>query len=376
MSKLQSEHCKPAPSSSSTSSGAVGGGAQPPAAEAPRYSGTPKVYCLGDSLTQGGSHNNEGWVTKLQRYFLRRADVVNRGLSGYNARWVRRFIEDMLEKDLGRPRSRFGNDKEQKNTEHEDPPRPAADQHEDAKPLFATLWLGANDACLPEAGTQHVPLGEFAENLEFIAKLLLDEYVDNLIILTPPCIAEQQRIRFTMNSGAAAAGGRPAAGDSTDPAGAPPTPATPGDNAAQCEQEDAVESEDSCSIDRVNEVTVQYRDEVLRLVEKLKAEISAEEPKNGTSSTSRHGNIKKLACIDTYELFWAERAAILQLDGLHFGWQGEQMIFEEVEKIVSQEFGFGVLPDPVTRHFGHGRAVAENLPMVLPYWNDPRLRVE
>ncbi len=40
--------------------------------------------CLGDSITEQGSFP-DGWVALLQNAFIRKADVVNRGYSGYNS---------------------------------------------------------------------------------------------------------------------------------------------------------------------------------------------------------------------------------------------------------------------------------------------------
>ena len=49
------------------------------------------VVLLGDSLTQRGgavAGGAPGWAARLGELYARRPDVVNRGLSGYNTRWV------------------------------------------------------------------------------------------------------------------------------------------------------------------------------------------------------------------------------------------------------------------------------------------------
>lgn len=43
--------------------------------------GRPHILLFGDSLTQRGFENG-GWVGRLAHAYSRRADVINRGLSG------------------------------------------------------------------------------------------------------------------------------------------------------------------------------------------------------------------------------------------------------------------------------------------------------
>ena len=47
-----------------------------------------QIVLVGDSLTQRGYDSKKGWVSKLASSYVRRADVINRGYSGYNTRWV------------------------------------------------------------------------------------------------------------------------------------------------------------------------------------------------------------------------------------------------------------------------------------------------
>ena len=47
-----------------------------------------QILLVGDSLTQRGYDSKKGWVSKLASSYVRRADVINRGYSGYNTRWV------------------------------------------------------------------------------------------------------------------------------------------------------------------------------------------------------------------------------------------------------------------------------------------------
>lgn len=91
------------------------------------------LLLLGDSLTQQGYQEN-GWVAQIANAYVRKALVLNRGLSGYNTRWAQPVISHVLSQA--------------------DPP------------LFATVWFGANDAVLAETGSaQHVPLPQFTSTL-------------------------------------------------------------------------------------------------------------------------------------------------------------------------------------------------------------------
>ena len=47
----------------------------------------PRVFLFGDSLTQYAFGSEGGWAAMLADKLQRKADVVNRGFSGYNTRW-------------------------------------------------------------------------------------------------------------------------------------------------------------------------------------------------------------------------------------------------------------------------------------------------
>ncbi|RMX67491.1 hypothetical protein DD238_001304 [Peronospora effusa] len=47
----------------------------------------PVIYLTGDSLTQRGTDPDEsGWVALMQHRYNRSADIIPRGLSGYNTK--------------------------------------------------------------------------------------------------------------------------------------------------------------------------------------------------------------------------------------------------------------------------------------------------
>jgi lysophospholipase L1-like esterase len=92
----------------------------------------PKVYLLGDSITQWSfSTEHCGWGASLADWFGRSVDIVNRGFSGYNSRMYKFLVLKLL---------------------------PSFDPDI----LMMTLFLGANDS---SSGDQRVPLDEYRDNL-------------------------------------------------------------------------------------------------------------------------------------------------------------------------------------------------------------------
>ncbi|OWZ20690.1 Isoamyl acetate-hydrolyzing esterase [Phytophthora megakarya] len=127
----------------------------------------PVIYLTGDSLTQRGTDpDNAGWVALMQHRYHRSADVVTRGLSGYNTKW---FIEAAL---------------------------PVIETELSSDVALITLWLGANDAALPGtyAERQHVPLATYKENLVKIVHTYQTKAPQaNILLITPPHVDDAVR---------------------------------------------------------------------------------------------------------------------------------------------------------------------------------------
>lgn len=140
-----------------------------------------KILLLGDSLTEHGYQNL--WVAKLQDAFRRRADVVNRGLSGYNTAWVRSLL--MKDKLIPRELQRSVGTNE-------------AAAYET---LFVTIFFGANDAVGPSF-PQHVSLQDFEANLEFIVETVqrVVRPTKGIILITPPPICEEKYLKFVQET--------------------------------------------------------------------------------------------------------------------------------------------------------------------------------
>eukprot|EP00536_Pseudo-nitzschia_multiseries_P013786 jgi/Psemu1/310276/fgenesh1_kg.615_\ len=124
-----------------------------------------KLLLLGDSLTQ---LSFEGWGSDLANAFQRRADVLNRGMSGYNTRWYLRYAEDN------------------------------GVWNEPGNVVLVTIFFGANDAALPDRDpAKHVPLPEYQTNLEAIVEKAKQAYPGaKILIIAPPPVDREQRLQF------------------------------------------------------------------------------------------------------------------------------------------------------------------------------------
>lgn len=123
---------------------------------------------LGDSLTQHGFDvARQGFVGGVADLYQRRADVINRGYSGYNTSMIleriERILEDISEVDL------------------------------------VLICLGANDSALEDGGTnQYVPLDVFVSNLSALITRIAPTPI---ILLTPPDVdAERQPTRASSHT--------------------------------------------------------------------------------------------------------------------------------------------------------------------------------
>lgn len=124
----------------------------------------PRLLLIGDSITQFSfSVAHAGFGARLLEYYEgRRVDVVNRGFSGYNSRWIRQIILDIALPDVVQ------------------------------ESLFVTILLGANDSVSAES-PQHVPLDEYIDNITAIV-MHLRSIRDSLIIflITPPPVDREK----------------------------------------------------------------------------------------------------------------------------------------------------------------------------------------
>ncbi|NCC52524.1 MAG: hypothetical protein EOM20_15080 [Spartobacteria bacterium] len=115
-----------------------------------------KIVCFGDSITEmGTSIGLRGYVAQLSDRYVRRADVLARGFSGYTTREAIRLIQPAV-----------------------------LNEHPD----FVVMAFGANDSVLCDQ-IQHVPLDEYRSNLEKMASDIACVGAW-LILVTPPPVSE------------------------------------------------------------------------------------------------------------------------------------------------------------------------------------------
>ncbi|ACI65491.1 predicted protein, partial [Phaeodactylum tricornutum CCAP 1055/1] len=126
----------------------------------------PSIVLFGDSITEQafGVDGNVGWASLLAAAYSRRADVLNRGFSGYNTSHAVELLPRVFTGPL------------------------------DSPPLFATVFFGANDAALP-GEPQHVPPDDYERNIETIVAHLRRTNVSSpavpiVILVTPPPVLE------------------------------------------------------------------------------------------------------------------------------------------------------------------------------------------
>ena len=130
--------------------------------------GVPKIVLLGDSLTQ---LSFEGWGATLAHVYQRRADVLNRGYSGYNTNHYlqQRILSNVLRNDM---------------------------QHQVV--ALVVIWFGANDAALPNVDPHHhVPLDEYTKNLETTVWQIRQVHPKaKILLVTPPPVHGPQRLQY------------------------------------------------------------------------------------------------------------------------------------------------------------------------------------
>ena len=120
-----------------------------------------KILLIGDSITQMGCNPELiGWASSLENAYIRKLEVMNRGLSGYNTKWWLPLLDDILEIAL-HPRG--------------------------CKIELATLFLGANDVAKND--TQYVPLEEYSKNLEIMVSKM-SKHCKRIVVICPPPVDE------------------------------------------------------------------------------------------------------------------------------------------------------------------------------------------
>ena len=124
-----------------------------------------RFVLFGDSITQQGfSLEHGGWASSLSNAYARKADVINRGYSGYNTRWAKNLL-------------------------------PEVSSHLGGRDDVLSIFFGANDATI-EGGThaiQHVPVEEYSKNLCEMIDYFRSQHEaapPRIVLVTPPPVHE------------------------------------------------------------------------------------------------------------------------------------------------------------------------------------------
>ncbi|KAE8962669.1 hypothetical protein PR003_g30690 [Phytophthora rubi] len=130
------------------------------------------VLITGDSITeQADDPTVDGWVTLFQYQYQQGADIIVRGMSGYNSRWFLKYVMPTLEKEL-----------------------------KDGVyiPSIITVWLGTNDAVLTNGSNadMHVPLKDYTANMiKIVTKFQAAAPDAKIIMITPPHVDDAVRAK-------------------------------------------------------------------------------------------------------------------------------------------------------------------------------------
>ncbi|KAK1931132.1 GDSL esterase/lipase [Phytophthora citrophthora] len=135
----------------------------------------PVILLTGDSHTQKGTNPaKSGWVTLLENRYVMTADVVTRGLPGYNTKWFVKYVAPTIEREI------------QKDIY--------------STPSLITIWFGSNDAALSNgtSSTTHVPIEDYKANLkEIVSHFWTAAPTARILLITPPHINDTARAELS-----------------------------------------------------------------------------------------------------------------------------------------------------------------------------------
>ena len=120
----------------------------------------PRIVCYGDSITQLG-HDPDGWLGLIQSKYCRSLDIINRGFSGYNTKWLLEHFDE-IELDF-----------------------------KNAKIVF--ILMGANDAADDQ---QFVPVCKFKENLTELGTRIM-KLAEKVVLIGTPWVNGQHWLQFS-----------------------------------------------------------------------------------------------------------------------------------------------------------------------------------
>ncbi|KAE8912308.1 hypothetical protein PF001_g28059 [Phytophthora fragariae] len=128
----------------------------------------PTLLLTGDSLTElSVDPARMGWVSLLQSDYIRTADVIVRGVSGYSTEWFLKYVMPTIEDEISS--SAY------------------------AVPSLITIFLGTNDGVLVNGSNpeMHVPISEYKENLiKNVSGFQNAAPEADILLITPPHVGD------------------------------------------------------------------------------------------------------------------------------------------------------------------------------------------
>ncbi|OQR91528.1 isoamyl acetate-hydrolyzing esterase 1 [Thraustotheca clavata] len=120
------------------------------------------ILMIGDSITQQAANPAVlGFQAQLSQDYIRRVDVINRGMSGWTTKnWISKLPKLVKEWKY-------------------------------SPVLLVMIYLGTNDAALSN-NTQYVPLQDYAGNLQSMVQTLKSSFLEtNFIFITPAAVNDE-----------------------------------------------------------------------------------------------------------------------------------------------------------------------------------------
>ena len=151
--------------------------------------GRARIILLGDSITQLSFSSPNGFGAHLADVYQRRADVFNRGYSGYNTKW----ILELLSTEKGRY-DIFGPAQTKNVVDGSD----SSSSIPGNAVRLVVIFLGANDASCSILNTrQHVPIEAYQESLKSIFGIAKEHCPHaKFILVAPPPIHREGRLKY------------------------------------------------------------------------------------------------------------------------------------------------------------------------------------
>ena len=130
----------------------------------------PMFLLWGDSITEFSVDPRRlGFQTILELSYNRKADVLNRGCSGYNTKDAMAITPSLMAEFKSHP------------------------------PALVTIFFGANDACYPSSPI-HVDLKSYKSNLELMIQNVQRHWAKTKILLITPPPVDDSRVKDRENS--------------------------------------------------------------------------------------------------------------------------------------------------------------------------------